>query len=86
MNNKQMTLSGSGFEKYAKTTRRARFLADMERVVPWGELCALIEPVYRKAGNGRPPIDLELMLRVYFLTQWFILSDLGVEEALYDSA
>ena len=52
----------------------------------WAQLCALIEPVYRKAGNGRPPIDLELMLRVYFLTQWFILSDLGVEEALYDSA
>jgi len=85
MNNKQMTLMSTGFEKYAKTTRRAQFLADMERVVPWGELCALIEPVYPKAGDGRPPIDLELMLRVYFLQHWFNLSDPAVEEALYDS-
>jgi IS5 family transposase len=57
----------------------------MERVVPWSELCALIEPVYPKAGDGRPPIDLELMLRVYFLQHWFNLSDPAVEEALYDS-
>ncbi len=85
MNNKQMTLMSTGFEKYAKTTRRAQFLADMDRVVPWGELCALIEPVYPKAGDGRPPIDLELMLRVYFLQHWFNLSDPAVEEALYDS-
>ena len=82
---KQMTLSGTGFERYAKTTRRAAFLAEMERVVPWGELCALIEPFYPKAGNGRPPIGLERMLRIYFLQQWFNLSDPGVEEALYDS-
>jgi IS5 family transposase len=57
----------------------------MERVVPWSELCALIEPFYPKAGNGRPPIGLERMLRIYFLQQWFNLSDPGVEEALYDS-
>lgn len=86
MNNKQMTLAGTGFEKYTKTTRRAQFLAEMDRVVPWGELCALIEPAYPKAGDGRPPINLELMLRVYFLQQWFNLSDPAVEEALYDSA
>jgi len=86
MNNKQITLMGTGFEKYSKTTRRAVFLAEMDRAVPWGELCALIEPVYPKAGDGRPPIELELMLRVYFLQQWFNLSDPAVEEALYDSA
>ena len=86
MNNKQMTLMSTGFEKYTKTTRRAAFLAEMDRVVPWGELCALIRPVYPKAGDGRPPIELELMLRVYFLQQWFNLSDPAVEEALYDSA
>jgi IS5 family transposase len=85
MKNKQMTLAGSGFEKHSKTTRRAQFLAEMERVVPWRELCALIEPVYPKAGDGRAPIDLELMLRVYFLQHWFNLSDPAVEEALYDS-
>jgi transposase, IS5 family len=82
---KQMTLSASGFDRYTKTTRRAAFLAEMERVVPWSELCALIEPFYPKAGNGRPPIGLERMLRIYFLQQWFNLSDPGVEEALYDS-
>ena len=57
----------------------------MDRVVPWAELCALIGPVYPKAGNGRPPIGLERMLRIYFLQQWFNLSDPGVEEALNDS-
>jgi transposase, IS5 family len=82
---KQMTLATAGFERYAKTTRRAAFLAEMARVVPWRELCALIEPVYPKPGNGRPPIGLERMLRIYFLQQWFNLSDPAVEEALYDS-
>jgi IS5 family transposase len=49
---KQMTLAAVGFEPYAKTTRRAVFLAEMERVVPWPALCGLIEPFYPKAGNG----------------------------------
>ena len=57
----------------------------MEQVVPWRELCALIEPHYPKAGNGRPPVGVERMLRIYFLQQWFNLSDPAVEEALYDS-
>ena len=83
---KQMTLATAGFERFAKTTRRAAFLAEMECVVPWRELCALIEPVYPKPSNGRPPIGLERMLRIYFLQQWFNLSDPAVEEALYDSA
>jgi IS5 family transposase len=51
---KQLTLATVGFERYAKTTRRAVFLAEMERVVPWSALCALIEPFYPKPGNGRP--------------------------------
>ena len=54
---RQLTLATAGFERYAKTTRRAAFLAEMERVVPWSALCALILPVYPKAGQGRPPID-----------------------------
>lgn len=82
---KQMTLSAGGFDRYTKTTRRAAFLAEMNRVVPWKQLCALIEPVYPKAGNGRPPVGLERMLRIYFLQNWFNLSDPAVEEALYDS-
>jgi transposase, IS5 family len=82
---RQATLATAGFERYGKTTRRAAFLAEMERVVPWGEFGALIEPYYPKAGNGRPPIGLERMLRIYFLQQWFNLSDPGAEEALYES-
>ncbi len=76
----------TGFERYTKKTKRAAFLEEMNQVVPWRELCALIEPHYPKASNGRPPIGLERMLRIYFLQQWFNLSDPGVEEALYDSA
>src|SRR6202795_5169286 len=76
----------NGFERYSKKTRRAAFLGEMEQVVPWAELCALIEPVYPKAGNGRQPVGVERMLRIYFLQQWFNLSDPALEEALYDSA
>jgi IS5 family transposase len=82
---KQLTLASVGFERYARTTRRAVFLAEMERVVAWSALCRLIEPFYPKAGNGRPPIGVERMLRLYFLQHWFNLSDPAVEEALYDS-
>ena len=82
---KQLTLATAGFERYAKRTRRATFLAEMERVVPWPALCALIEPFYPKPGNGRPPVGVERMLRIYFLQHWFNLSDPAVEEALYNS-
>jgi IS5 family transposase len=75
----------NGFERYTKKTRRQVFLEEMEQVVPWRELCALIEPHYPKPGNGRPPVGEERMLRIYFLQQWFNLSDPAVEEALYDS-
>jgi IS5 family transposase len=84
---KQRTLAmTNGFERYSKKTRRELFLEEMEQVVPWKDLCALIEPHYPKAGNGRPPVGVERMLRIYFLQQWFNLSDPGVEETLYDSA
>ena len=82
---RQTTLATSGFDRYSKPTRRALFLAEMDRVVPWKQLCALIEPVYPKPGKGRSPVGLERMLRIYFLQQWFNLSDPGAEEALYDS-
>ena len=83
---RQASLASVSFERYGKTTRRGAFLAEMERVVPWQQLCALIEPVYPKPGRGRPPVGLERMLRIYFLQLWFNLSDPGVEEALYDLA
>ncbi|MGH2375730.1 MAG: IS5 family transposase [bacterium] len=83
----QMTLTPTGFEAYRKPTRRERFLAEMDRVVPWAELVALVKPAYAKgtSGPGRPPIPLERMLRIYFLQHWFNLSDPAVEEALYES-
>jgi IS5 family transposase len=74
----------TGFERYTKKTRRAEFLEQMNRVVPWAKLCTLIEH-YPKAGSGRRPKELEQMLRIYFVQQWFNLSDPAVEEALYDS-
>jgi IS5 family transposase len=83
--NRQKTLANaSSFEKYKKSTKREKFLAEMERVVPWKELSALIEPFYPKAGKGRPPVGLERMLRIHFLQSWFNLSDPAAEEALYD--
>jgi len=84
---KQQTLGG--FEKFGKITRRAKFLAEMDRIMPWRDLAAAIEPVYPKGGStagGRPPVPLERMLRIYFLQLWFNLSDPAAEEALYDSA
>ena len=82
---KQMSLAQGGFEKYAKKSRRAEFLAQMDRVVPWKELCELIEPHYPKTGRGRPPVGLERMLRLHFLQHWYNLSDPGLEEELLES-
>jgi len=82
----QQTFAEATFEQYRKTTRRERFLDEMNRVVPWAELVTVIEPVYPKAdGPGRPPVGIDRMLRVLCLQQWFNLSDPAVEEALYDS-
>jgi IS5 family transposase len=84
---KQQTFaSQSSFEKYGRKSRRELFLDEMELVVPWAELQALVEPHYPKAGNGRRPVGLSIMLRTYFMQQWFNLSDPGVEEAFYESA
>jgi len=74
--NRQKTLaSASTFGKYKKSTKREKFLAEMERVVPWKELYALIDPSYPKAGKDRPPVGLERMLRIHFLQSWFNLSE-----------
>jgi transposase, IS5 family len=83
---RQQTLATqTGFEKYGRKSKRERFLEAMEQVVPWTELKALVEPYYPRGENGRPPVGLEIMLRVYFLQQWFNLSDPGAEDALYES-
>ena len=83
---RQQTLADEGFERYRKPTRRDQFLAEMDQVIPWRDLCKVIKPFYPKPrGAGRPPVGLERMLRIHFLQHWFNLSDPAVEEALYDS-
>jgi IS5 family transposase len=82
---KQQTFAGLAWKQKGKTTRRERFLSEMDRIIPWGQLVALIEPFYPKAGKGRQPIGLEKMLRIYLLQLWFDLSDPAAEDAIYDS-
>src|ERR1700730_14880758 len=82
----QQTLSSqTSFEKHGRKSKRELFLDQMEEVVPWSELSALVVAHYPKAGNGRQPVGLSIMLRTYFLQQWFNLSDPGMEEAFYES-
>jgi len=82
----QLTLASQGsFAKYGRKSKRELFLDQMNQVVPWSELLALVESVYPRAGNGRQPVGLSIMLRTYFLQQWFGFSDPGMEEAFYDS-
>ena len=81
---KQLSLAATDFVKKPKQTRREKFLLEMEAVVPWARLLAIIEPVYPKAGNGRRPYELSTMLRIHFMQQWFNYSDAAMEEALHD--
>jgi IS5 family transposase len=81
----QTTFAHAEFAAKKKTTRREKFLARMEEVIPWAPLLAVIEPHYPKGQRGRPPVGLERMLRVYFLPQWYGLADEALEDALYDS-
>lgn len=86
---KQQTLamaSDKAFEQYRRPTKRDVFLKTMDQIVPWADLCSVIEPHYPKGEGGRPPIGLERMLRMLFVQHWFCLADEACEEALYDSA
>jgi len=82
---RQISFAQSEFAGKKRTTRREKFLADMEIVVPWDRLVALIEPHYPKGERGRPPMGIERMLRIYFLQQWYGLADELLEETIYDS-
>lgn len=82
---RQRTIS-SGFEKYSKQTRQEKFLSEMDQVIPWEALTKALEPHYpAPQGAGRRPKGLERMLRIYFMQQWYNLSDPAMEEALYNS-
>jgi transposase, IS5 family len=82
---KQTTFASAAWDKKGKVTRRERFLREMDAVIPWKHLNGLIEPHYPRAGNGTQPMPQEQMLRIYFMQQWFNLSDPAMEDALYDS-
>jgi hypothetical protein len=82
---KQTTFASVAWGKKGKVTRGERFLSEMDAVIPWAPILALIEPHYPKAGNGTQPMPMERMLRIYFMQQWFNLSDPAAEDSLYDS-
>jgi len=81
---KNLSFASLAYENKKKKTRREQFLEEMNQVIPWGELIKIIEKYYPKAGNGRQPMPLERMLRIYFMQQWYGLSDPAMEDALYD--
>jgi IS5 family transposase len=81
---KQTTFASAAWQHKGKVTRRERFLAEMDAVIPWARLLTLIEPHYPKAGNGTQPMPMERMLRIYFMQNWFNLSDPQAEDSLYD--
>ena len=82
---RQGSFSQAEYAGKKKQTRRDRFLAEMEQVVPWARLVERLRPLYPKGERGRPPIGLERMLRIHFLQQWYGLADGAMEDALYDS-
>jgi len=81
-----MKQTSLGLGQSSKRTRRRVFLEEMDRVVPWSELVALISPFMPEGRRGRPPFAVEVMLRIHFMQQWFNLSDPAMEEALHDMA
>ena len=82
---RQCSFSQAEYAGKKKQTRRDKFLAEMEQVVPWARLVNRLRPFYPKGERGRPPVGLERMLRIYFLQQWYGLADEALEDALYDS-
>ena len=81
---KQESFASTGFELVTERARKREFLDEMNLVVPWAELVALIEPHAPSGKTGRPPFAVTTMLRIHFMQQWFGLSDPAMEEALHD--
>lgn len=80
----QLSFAAQEYANKGRTTRREKFLGEMQRIVPWAALMSAIEPYYPKGERGRPPMGLERMLRIYFLQQWYSLADEALEDSLYD--
>jgi IS5 family transposase len=79
-----VSFASLAYDNKKKKTRREKFLTEMDQVIPWEELTQIIKQYYPKAGNGRQPLPLQRMLRIYFMQQWYGLSDPAMEDALYD--
>ena len=79
-----LSFASLAYDNKKKKTRREKFLQEMDKVIPWKDLIEIIERYYPKAGNGRQPMPLERMLRIYFMQQWYGLSDPAMEDVLYD--
>lgn len=82
---KQQTFSDIEYSSRRRITKREEFLNAMDKIIPWNEWVALIRPYYPSGKRGRPPKEIETMLRMYLMQNWFNLSDAGVEDAIYDS-
>lgn len=82
----QLSFSDAEHDTKRRKTRREIFLDEMEKVVPWSALEAVVEPHYPKAGKGRHPYPLRTMLRIHLMQQWYALSDPAMEESLYEIA
>lgn len=82
---KQESFSDMEYRCRKKKTKREEFLEIMDEIIPWNEWVSLVVPHYPSGKRGRPPIEIETMLRMYLLQCWFNLSDEGVEDAIYDS-
>lgn len=83
--NKQMTLSTVSDELANVRTHKKEFLAQIERIVPWGDWIALIKPHYYKGERGNKPYDLERMLRIYLIQNLYDLSDMATVGEVIDS-
>ena len=86
MRNNQLSFSSLGYQNKKKRLRREVFLSEMNQAIPWKELLRALRKHYKEnRENGRPSYAAELMLRIYFMQQWYQLSDEGMEETLYDT-
>src|SRR4030066_2490704 len=81
---KTVSFASLAYDNKKKKTRREKFLEEMDKVIPWEELLQDIKKYYPKAGNGRQPMPLARMLRIYFMQQWYGLSDPAMKDALYE--
>ncbi len=83
--NQQQTFADIEYSHRRRTTRREEFLNTMDAIVPWAQWVEIIRPYYYNNTRGRKPKDIEVMLRMYLMQNWFHLSEEGIEDAIYDS-